>query len=656
VSRVSIRRRAGRSQKSLTAAAQAVTGADGFKKSFVTGGDAGDWQEAAWKYTELVGELDYYVRWRSSSVSRCRLMASETDERGQPTGQLAEASEGVLTADSQTVQDIITQIGGSATGLAKILKRCSYILSVPGECWIAMLVRNPEREESTSATLGGESPQVFTHPEQWFVFDRSEIKTQGEDVVLTLPDGWKHTFDPAADMMFRIWDESPRNARLATSPVWSNRDTLNEIVRATATIDNASKSRLIGNGVLFIPQEISLPSQAVPMPLPATTAPPGTDPLPVMVGEHASAQDFQDLLFDVATAAMKDPNSIAAMLPIVASVPGEHIKNVQWIRPASDVPATALATREAAIKRLAMGLDVSPERLLGMGTNSNHWSAWAIDETDVKIHISPLVEMICDALTREVLWPKLEAENIDPDKYVVWYDTTDLTQDPDKGDEAKDAFDRGAISSSALREYLGLESESGYDLETTEGWLQLALDRVAADPDTVSVFGPILKELLSGKMADLVPIEVPGPPGSDVAPPTEQPAEPSAEPAGGPPDTAPAEVPLNAAAGMTVARLCVNRALELSGKRRRTRANSGWLADVPIERAHLVLGPVEYDEVEPLIKGWEAGLSDQDLIGLRLEPSAFRSMVRGVVTICLVTSSEPVLTPAMLRRMPDVPA
>lgn len=608
-----------------------------------TGGRSEDWQESAWRYTELVGELDYYVRWRSSSVSRCHLVASELDDTGQPTGQLEESAEGVLTPEAQIVQDIITQVGGGATGKSKLLKRLSYILSVPGECWVAMLVRDPSREEDTTSGPGMSGPlPTFVQPEQWFVFDRAEIKSRGDDIVLSLPDGMKHTFDPVADLMFRVWDESPRNAHQATSPVRSNLDALNEIVRTTATIDNASKSRLMGNGIFLVPQEVSLPTQATPTAMPSAAAPPATGPIPAMVGTHASAQDFQDLFFDVATAAMNDPNSLAANLPIVATVPGEQSKNFQWIRASSDIPDTALKTRDSAMRRLAMGLDVSPERLLGVGDSTNHWAAWNIDETDVRIHVAPLVEMICDAFTNMVLRPKLADLGIDPERYVVWYDTTDLAQDPDKRDEAKDAFDRGAITSGALREYFGLESDSGYDLDTTDGWLNMMLDRIASDPATLPVFQPMLQQLMSGKLANMIPAApaiAPAP-----AAPAEQPPAPSAEPDQGPPATV-------ASAVLPVARLCVARALELANKRRRTRSNAALFRDIPIELAHTKMDPLARDQAYELTKGWDTGLTDTDIQEIGADPYGFRDTVRTIAARSLMSSSPPAFPPsAFLRR------
>lgn len=657
MSKVSLRRRSSR-RKSLTAASQAVRDASGFKRPFAGAGlGAGDWQAEAWKYVELVGELDYYVRWRSSSVSRCRLVASVLDERGVPTGGLEETDTGDPTPESARVQDIVNSIGGSGPGQAKVLRRTAYVLSVPGECWVAILTRNPAREQSPVSVAPDTNPDRFQPTEQWYVFDRSEIQVGAREIILTLPDGMKHTFDPGTDVMFRIWDENPRQANLPTSPVWSNRDPLNEIVRSSASIDNASKSRLIGNGVLFVPQEISLPQQAGPAPTPATGSAP--TPVPLMAGAHATAQDFQDLLYDVATEAIRNPDSVAATLPIIATAPGDFIKNIQWIRAASDVPATALTTREAAIRRLAMGLDVSPERLLGLGANSNHWSAWAIDETDVKVHIAPLVEMICTALTEQILRPKLIQEGFDPEKYVVWFDATDLTQDPDKKEAATTAFDRGALSGAALREYLGLDTDSGYDLESPDGWLEMMLDRVSQNPaDNMPVFEPILRELLTGKLAKLLEPEPPPVAIGPGQPPPEQPGQPQSEPASGPNQSEvgqPGQPQQVNAAGLTIARLCVNRALELANKRRRTRTNAALYRGVPIELAHTVPGmpPIEADDVTELIRGWGNGISDSDLRQAGLDPSRFRSVVYGASMIALVTGQPPVIASSMLATPPS---
>lgn len=639
--KVIIRRRRGRAPKSLTAAAQRVdpNNSASFRSTTMGLSADGNWQEDAWVCLEKVGELQYFVSWRSWSASRCRLVASAVDDQGAPTGSLADDD-----TNAEKVRAIVNDIAGGVAGQAKLIRRAAYLLSVPGECWIGMLVRDPGREEVTD---GVPAPVDVTRPgfqrEQWFVFGREQISKSSDTLVLKLPDGTKHEFDPDVDLLFHLWDEHPRDPSKPVSPVWAVREVLHGIIQADQTIKAANNSRLVGNGILFVPQEMSLPEQQAPVPVPI---PLGTEDLnvPPVFEEPNTAQKLQDLLFEVGSTAKRDPNSQAAQMPLVAAVPGEMIKDVHWLRAGSDVPETTLKIQEADIRRLAMGLDVAPERLLGM-SQGNHWSAWAIDESDIKVHVAPVVEIIVSGLTQEVLRQKLAEEDIDPDAYVVWYDTTALTQDPDKSDEAQEAFDRGALTARALREHSGFDDEDGYDLTTRDGWIELALDKVAQNPANAAVFGPIIVAAAQQVGLEVTPPRELTPaestPAEDDAPADAEPPEPD--------DTdEPDDAPLTAA--LTVARLCVNRALELANKRRRTRADTTTLRNVPITLAHTVLGPVEMGEAADLIRGWATGLSDEDLLRLDLDPGAFRAMVTTVSTLALVTASEPVLTRSMLRK------
>lgn len=612
----------------MTAAAQQVKDpAKSFRKS--TLGTEDDWQEQAWKYLELVGELAYYVSWRSASASRVRLVASVLGEDGQPTGDLPDEDD----AEAARVREIVNAIAGGAAGQSALLKRGVYLLTIPGEYWAAMVVRDPAREQS-EGSLVVPTPETVrrTTPlrEEWFTFSRDEITTRGDQVFLSLPDGTKHEFDPQVDLMFRVWEPHPKKASQPFSPVWSNRAVLNEIVKSTATIDNAAKSRLVGNGLMFIPQEMSLPSQNSPMAQPVGSPPVSgnTDP----AWEPSTSQELQDLIYEVASTAIKDPDSLAALIPIIAAAPGEWIKNIQWLRPSSDVPETALKTRTEAIRRLAMGLDVAPERLLGIGENSNHWAAWAIGDDDVRIHIAPPVETICHAYTQEVLRPKLIEEGIDPDKYVLWHDDTRLTQDPDKKAEAKEAFDRGALSASALLTYMGFDEADGYDLDTRDGWVALARDKAASDPTLIPLLAPLLGPALEGVSAPALPAPSKPAEDEDTPAPESEPEQPTVTE----PDTD--GDGLNASAyGLT--RMCVNRALEMANKRRRTRSNRDLFDGALITEAHLRLPPVPKDDVAALIRGWDTCVDAKTCAAFGFTAREFRTMIEDTAGQSLTTGT-----------------
>jgi hypothetical protein len=254
----------------------------------------------------------------------------------------------------------------------------------------------------------------------------------------------------------------------------------------------------------------------------------------------------------------------------------------------TEVSQTALDTRERAIKRLALGLEVSPERLLGLST-SNHWNAWMVTEDDVKVHLVPVLTLIAAAFTRQVLRPALEVLGINPDLYAIGVDATEITQDPDRKAEALAAHARGAITSTALRRYLGFNDEDGYDLSTMEGWQELARDKAAADPTVWATVAQIAAP------ADAALPPMPEPTALPAAPAPAAPALPN--------ESAPTS---SEAASRVVIAMCTERAVELAGKRMMTRSNRGLIPDgTPPAEYHQHLVPPAPNEVLRLIAGWD---------------------------------------------------
>lgn len=499
--------------------------------------------------------------------------------------------------DNARVNDIVKAIAGGTLGQGQLIKRSVECLTVPGELWVA-IINDGERDV-------------------WLVLTRDEIKRNGSSVTVTLPDGTRHDIAAGSDTMFRVWNPHPRRAYDADSPVRASMDSLNEIVRTTKTISNASKSRLIGNGVVFVPHEMSLP---------AANSPITEDGFSASLTGTPAVQQLQELLFQVAQTAYDDEDSMAALIPMFAGVPGDQVKNVSHLKFDNSVTDIAIKTRNDAIARLAMGLDVSPERLLGLGKNSNHWTAWSIGEEDVKLHIVPPVEVVCSALTDQVLIPMLEREGIDPALYVIWHDASALTADPDLSAAATNAFDRGVITADAYREFLNL-GDTGYDLNTITGWQQWAQDRVSVDPKLLPELMPLL-DTING----VVEINAPAP-GIPAAPEpapavTENPQAPPTEPTDETVDTTAAT---RSVAELAVIEVMVGRALELAGKRRRTRADYERLRDVPMHETHRFMDPVADGAIVDLIRGWDAALEEDTLARLNLDTDYIRAAVKAAV-------------------------
>lgn len=620
-----VRRRPNRSitaaarPRPLTAAAQPVT--DPAKVKMSTGRD-GDWKDAAWDMLDRVGELRFYVSWRAASASRVRLVASEVDEdTGIPSGR----------CEDTRVTKIVRDIAGGITGQAQLLRRAAAHLTVPGETYLAVITRQNDTDDDED--VDAISP-FLTGPEEdreeWHALTRDEIHKRGQGLTFTLDDGSKHEFDPDTDHLFRVWNPHPRKAVDADSPVRAALESLNEIVRATAQIDNASKSRLVGNGVLFVPEEMSLPAAGGPG-LDITAGHAGADAATIPGYAQASAQDLTDLLYETATTAYGDQDSLAAFLPVIAQVSGEWTDKIKHVTFDSAVSETAIATRDSAIRRLAMSLDVAPERLLGLGSNSNHWSAWAINEEDVRVHVAPVIETLCDALTRFVLRAKLREIGVDPDRYAVWYDATPLTQDPDKKDEAKDAYDRGALTADGLRRHLGFDAADGYlddhdDPNSLEAWRRYAVDQARKNPYLL----PMLAPLIGG---DIAAIDFPAPAGRPGSGPAAAPDTGDTESL---PDTEPVDTEPDSYA---LAYAYALRAVEMGNKRRRTRADHGRFAGAALHEVQTRLDPMTPEAARAAIRGWDTSLDDRVLAAAGMDRAAFVARVETAALTALTRAA-----------------
>ena len=87
-------------------------------------------------------------------------------------------------------------------------------------------------------------------------------------------------------------------------------------------------------------------------------------------------------------------------------------------------------------------------------------SAWQIEEGAVKTAIAPDAELICDALTTSYLQPRLRASGVDnPERFVIWYDLSELTLKPDRSDDAIQLYDRLEIGGGALRRETGFNDD-----------------------------------------------------------------------------------------------------------------------------------------------------------------------------------------------------
>jgi hypothetical protein len=220
-------------------------------------------------------------------------------------------------------------------------------------------------------------------------------------------------------------------------------DECEKLLLLTRADKAAARSRFAGAGILFIPNELMPVSQQ-----PAGTANNAVD---------AAANPIYQNLVESMIMPIKDESHPSGVVPITIFGPAEYGEKIRYITFDRPQAARAQQQREESITRIATALDLPAEILTGKA-DLNHWTAWQVREETFQQHFQPMVELICDALTTGYLIPALLKAGLsqqEAEKYLVWYDDSDLVVRPDKGETAAALYAENVISAAAYRRETG---------------------------------------------------------------------------------------------------------------------------------------------------------------------------------------------------------
>jgi len=238
-------------------------------------------------------------------------------------------------------------------------------------------------------------------------------------------------------------------------------------------------------------------------------------------------------------------------------------------------------------------------------------TAWQVEETAITLHVEPDAEIVCNALT--VGWVKiaLEAEGLDSDAAMVWYETSDLTSPPDKSGNVVLAYDRIAASGDALRRELGLVEA---DKPTEEEFkkrvlLDAAKGAPALAPKMLAAAGILDEEVADAAETD--------PTAADPEAAAEVDEVQDAGTGTPPREDRPASGASNDAALLMACDGVVDRAIEMAGKRllsaigRRVEGGPQAVDKTGDARAlHLSYDPTVYADLDMLLEGAFARVGD----------------------------------------------
>lgn len=413
-----------------------------------------DWQTEAYRHFGICGEARFAATFFGHSLSKARLYAA--DYTGDKLAEL-----GSNTTQAKTLAELFN----GAEGQAQMLNAIGMHLTIAGECFL--VGRTVGTDEDLPVTSDGEV---------WEIVSVQEMKVTGKKWSIHYGDGTRPVELTDNDVVIRIWRPHPAKRIEADSPFRSLLPILSEIEWLTRHIFAQTSSRLAGAGILMMPQEMTFPP------------PPEVDGKPQVTANDADA--LMRSLADAMLTPLEDPSSPASMVPIVITAPGEHIDKARLMHFWSDLDAASLEMRSAAIQRFALGMDLPPEQVLGMSSNGgtgggrsngvSHWGAWQIEEATIKLHVEPMLELVCNAITVGYLRP------LTGDSTQVRADTSNLRLRPDRSREAFELYDRGQISATALLRETGFEPTDAMGPDEYKGWLLRKIAGGSATPEQVA--------------------------------------------------------------------------------------------------------------------------------------------------------------------------
>ncbi|MER6610213.1 hypothetical protein ABT282_30965 [Streptomyces sp. NPDC000927] len=399
-----------------------------------------------WDLYRQVPELRSGVEWLANAVSRAHLYVVE------------KTPDGPVRVTDPAITGILDELFGTGPGQADMLKRIIFHLEVAGETFLVPYLPDGQRSPT------------------WVVASAQELRSGAGSIEVQVD---VNTWAPViGERMLRIWHPDPVYAWKAESPIVAMESVLHAIIAITSRTTAINESRLAGNGLLGIPDTLTI--QAID-----GEGNPNTIDRP----------DFPAALEEAMVEPMRDRGLASSVVPIIFTGPQDGIDGIRHISLASPLDDKAEAQLEQGLRRMAISMALPPEIILGLG-DTNHWNSFAIIREAVETSIEPRLDTVTGAFTTGLLRPRLERAGYDPSRYEIAADLSDLVVPPDRSEPAERARQQGLLTDEAWAGYLGFEKS---DMPTGQEKERILLERVLfANPDSAPWILPKLGITLPG--------------------------------------------------------------------------------------------------------------------------------------------------------------
>lgn len=419
------------------------------------------WQDDTWRFYDSVGEFHYSASFLGACWARVTLtlgVLGDDDEPGPLFDDEGVPVDAVRPATAELARVLLRMLRPAAGGQSALLLPAGVNFASVGEFWLLGV-----------DTLGPAGD----------VIERSFEVLSRDEIVPDAGGGWARKRTPSAQpepipadaFLLRVHRPHPRFSLYADAPSKALAPVLERMRLLTLAGQSEALSRLAGNGVWLVPEEVEWDEDADE-------------------GVDDDTHPLQRRLIEAMSTPIADPSSAGAFAPYVVEMPGdeiEHTKYQRFDRPEFDVDAK----RTSAVQEYARGVDLPVETVTGLGA-SNHWSAWAIDESIYKAHVEPPLSLVLDQITARYLRAQLIAAGVDPAearRVVIVADPAGLVLHPNQEAAATEGYGTAAapnfaISEAAWRRLRGVAEGDAPDEEEIARRLEIAKTLRAAGAST----------------------------------------------------------------------------------------------------------------------------------------------------------------------------
>jgi len=431
--------------KAVLAAAIPLSGPEALK-GVAARQTAEQWQTDAWYYYDVVGEMQTPISHIANAVSKADLFGAETDpQTGLITGPTDDAR-------AQLAASLCLGGIGRRAQLQYFLAVCWL---VPGEAYVIIRGRGVRDGKA--------------QPDEWLVLSNKRVTVKGKAWTYQDPITLEWVTLGSTDRMIRVWSPHPEDQSKANTSIRSALPVLREIEKASMNLSSVLDSRIATAGMHAIPQEVDLP----------------------LTGDNTSAaEEFSDMLLRAASAGIASPGTAAAQVPVILSMPGELIDAFVKgrITPDTAMDQTVIDLRRDDLSRLAAALPMPKSVAEGSQAESNHWSAWQVEEETYKVWIEPLLDRVGDAFTEFWYRPVLAAMGVqNVERHTLAWDTTGIVARPDATEDLNYLYENGLVSDDYRRQESGIPDDAIPSEEETQlrrlERVVMGAPTLAADPE-----------------------------------------------------------------------------------------------------------------------------------------------------------------------------